>query len=90
MCGDNGAMSDPISFTILDIEVTPPYILGDLNGDLIIDVGDVVFLISYLYRGGPEPSPLEAGDVNCDGIVDLGDVVYLISYLYKNGPPPDC
>jgi hypothetical protein len=63
---------------------------GDANGDGIIDVGDVVYLITYLYRGGPEPNPPAVGDVNCDGTVDLGDVVYLISYLYKGGPLPGC
>jgi hypothetical protein len=50
----------------------------------------VVYLIGYLYRGGPAPDPVKVGDVNCDGIVDIGDVVYLITYLYKGGPPPKC
>lgn len=63
---------------------------GDANGDGIIDLGDLVYLIGYLYKGGPPPDPLWTGDCNCDGIVNLGDVVYLISYLYKGGPPPSC
>ncbi len=63
---------------------------GDCNGDEVVDVGDVVYLISYIYREGPAPDPLEVGDVNCDGVVDLGDVVYLINYLYREGPPPKC
>ncbi len=67
------------------------YICGDTNGDGTVDVGDVVYLISYLYRGGPAPSPVEVGDTNCDGVVDIGDVVYMIEYLYRNGPaPPGC
>jgi len=61
---------------------------GDANGSGVIELGDVVYLISYLYKNGPAPVPLLAGDVNCDGIVELGDVVYLISYLYKSGPAP--
>jgi hypothetical protein len=64
--------------------------LGDFNGDGYIDVGDVVFAISYLYKYGPAPVPLEVGDCNCDGIIDLGDMLYLISYIYKGGPPPEC
>jgi hypothetical protein len=64
------------------------WIRGDVNGDGVIDLGDVVYLINYLYKGGPAPDPLWVGDVNCDGIVDLGDVVYLINYLYRGGPPP--
>ena len=68
----------------------PPFIRGDANRDGIIDVGDIVYLVSYLYKNGPAPSPIDAGDANCDGIVDVGDIVYLVSYLYKNGPPPGC
>ena len=63
---------------------------GDANGDSVIDVGDVVYLVTYLYRSGPAPSPLEAGNTNCDETLNVGDVVYLVSYLYKNGPPPGC
>ncbi|UCB51519.1 MAG: dockerin type I repeat-containing protein, partial [Candidatus Zixiibacteriota bacterium] len=63
---------------------------GDANGDQLIDVGDVVFLVNYLYKGDIPPAPWEAGDANCDGEVDLGDVVYLINYLYKGGDAPPC
>ncbi len=67
-----------------------PYVCGDANGDGFIDLGDVVYLINYLYKGGPAPNPIEVGDCNSDGTVDLGDVVYLINYLFKGGPAPDC
>ncbi len=61
---------------------------GDCNADGIIDVGDVVYLINYLYKNGDPPNPLESGDANFDGIVDVGDVVYLINYLFKGGTQP--
>lgn len=64
------------------------YLCGDVNGDGVVDVGDVVYLINYLFKSGPVPSPREAGDVNTDGNVDVGDVVYLINYLFKGGPAP--
>ncbi len=63
-------------------------ICGDANGDELVDVGDVVYLINYLFKGGPAPIPWEAGDANSDGMVDVGDVVYLINYLFKGGPAP--
>jgi M6 family metalloprotease-like protein len=72
------------------IHILSSYLHGDANGDGVINLGDVVYLISYLYRGGPAPNPLQAGDVTCDGPVNLGDVVYLITYLYRGGPPPPC
>ncbi len=71
-------------------EGVPEFARGDCNGDGIIDLGDVVYLVNYLYKGGLPPEPLEAGDANCDGVVDLGDLVYLINYLFKGGPPPSC
>ena len=63
---------------------------GDVNGDGIVNVGDVVYLVSYLYKGGPPPDPVRIGDCNCDDIVNVGDVVFLVSYLYKGGPEPVC
>ncbi|MGB7060976.1 MAG: C25 family cysteine peptidase [Candidatus Zixiibacteriota bacterium] len=64
------------------------FICGDCTGDGIIDVGDVVYLVNYLYKNGSAPDPVEAGDVNSDQTVDLGDVVHLVNYLFKGGPPP--
>jgi hypothetical protein len=61
---------------------------GDINADGVVNLGDVVFLISYLYRQGSPPDPIELGDINGNCVVNLGDVVYLISYLYKDGPAP--
>ena len=66
-----------------------PYMSGDVNNDCVVNVGDVVYLVSYLYKGGPAPQPeVCIGDVNDDGIVNVGDVVWLVSYLYKGGPAP--
>ncbi|MGB2806020.1 MAG: kelch repeat-containing protein, partial [Candidatus Zixiibacteriota bacterium] len=64
------------------------FLCGDVNEDSIVNVGDVVYEVSYLYKNGPAPTPGASGDVTCDGIVNVGDVVYLVSYLYKNGRPP--
>jgi hypothetical protein len=63
-------------------------LLGDVNTDGQINSADVVYLINYLFIGGPPPTPLVAGDVNCDGKINVVDVVYLINYLFIGGPPP--
>jgi hypothetical protein len=64
------------------------YITGDANTDGGLSVADVVYLINYLFKGGPSLKPLESGDVNCDAKVSVADVVYLINYLFKGGPLP--
>lgn len=85
---DSGApeITDTQEFYIKISET--PFMHGDANHDFVVDGGDVIYIINYLYRDGPEPLPWEAGDVDCDGVVGPGDVVYLINYLFRNGPPP--
>lgn len=63
---------------------------GDANGDGSLTVSDVVYLVNYLFKGGPVPKPYEAGEANCDGKITVSDVVYLVNYLFKGGPPPAC
>jgi hypothetical protein len=64
---------------------------GDVNVDEVIDIGDIVYLINYVFYTGSPPVPcVEKGDCNCDGIVDIGDIVCLINYVFYNGPPPCC
>jgi hypothetical protein len=53
-------------------------------------IEDVVYLLNYLFCGGPAPGPNQCGDVNCDGVIDITDVVYLINYLFIGGPAPGC
>jgi hypothetical protein len=58
------------------------HICGDCTGEGVVNAGDVVFLLSYLYRSGPAPEPLCVADVNCDGSVDAGDLVRMLNYLF--------
>jgi hypothetical protein len=65
-----------------------PDIPGDANSDGIVSVGDVIWLINYLFKGGPKPNPCWKADVNADCKVSLSDIVWLINYLFKGGPSP--
>jgi hypothetical protein len=51
-------------------------------------LADAVYVINYVFKGGPPPDPLAAGDANLDGAVNLADAVYLINYIFKGGQPP--
>ena len=64
------------------------YLPGDVNGDGVANSADVVYLITYMFIGGPPPNPMAAGDVNGDCVVNSSDVVYLINYLFIGGPAP--
>jgi hypothetical protein len=63
---------------------------GDANNDGGCNVGDITYLINYVYKGGPPPPCMNEGDANADCSVDVGDAVYLTNYVFKGGPPPKC
>lgn len=65
------------------------YLYGDVNQDQTVSVSDVVFLISYLFKGGEEPYFLASGDTNDDCETSVSDAVFLINYLFKGGPEPE-
>jgi hypothetical protein len=68
------------------------FMCGDSNGDLQVDVDDIIHLVYYIFLGGPSPYPVAAGEANCSGEIDIDDMVYLINYIFIDGPAPchDC
>lgn len=68
------------------------YNCGDASGDGLINITDAVFIIQFIFNGGPPPQPTPAGDLNCDSITNITDVVYIIQYIFAGGPEPcaDC
>ena len=66
------------------------FVCGDANDDENVDILDIIILIDYKFKNGPEPINLDACDVNGDTNVDILDIIYLIDYKFKNGPEPNC
>jgi len=64
-------------------------ISGDADESGNVDIDDVVYLIAYIFGGGPGPSPdICCGDADGSGGVDIDDVVYLIAFIFGGGPAP--
>jgi len=59
---------------------------GDVNGDGVVTVADIFYLISYLFSAGQPP--IGSGDANKDGSVNTSDIFYLINFLFSGGPAP--
>ncbi len=86
---DQGDEADTQWITIIvDDAPPPPYVCGDANGSTEVDIDDVVYLIAYIFSGGPAPVPLESGDADCSGDIDIDDAVYLIGYIFSGGNAP--
>jgi hypothetical protein len=86
--GEGVYCQDEINIIIWYISV----VCGDANSDDNVNVGDAVYLINYIFKGGSAPDPECLGDANGDGHINVGDAVYLINYVFKGGPAPldDC
>ncbi|MEZ5357581.1 MAG: dockerin type I repeat-containing protein [Candidatus Zixiibacteriota bacterium] len=63
---------------------------GDANDDGTFNIGDPVYLISYIFKGGPPPPYMDCANVNGDTTVNIGDVVYMIQAIFNGGPLPSC
>jgi murein tripeptide amidase MpaA len=65
----------------------PPYICGDTDGNEVVDLLDIVFMIDNKFKDGPLPDPIESADVNNDGTFDILDIVHMIDFKFKECPP---
>lgn len=64
------------------------YIPGDANGNRLLNTGDAIYIVNYIFRDGPALNPTEAADTNCDGKITVGDAVYIVNYIFREGPAP--
>ena len=73
--------SDPINIPFCGV-IERPAILGDINGDAKIDVGDLGILAAYY--GTAQNTQWSMGDMNGDGKVDVGDLgILAANYGYN-------
>ena len=70
-----------ISNTVIDLinNIPDDSPLGDMNGDMQIDVLDVVILVNYILT--PNGSELDGADINADGSINVLDVVILVNFI---------
>ncbi len=63
---------------------------GDVDHDSqSINISDLVYLIDFMFRGGPEPFCTQEVDVDGDNEdINVSDLVYLIDFMFQGGQPP--
>jgi hypothetical protein len=64
-----------------------------VNGPgLPINISDLVYLVAYLFEGGPQPPCIEEGNVDgssdSGAPIDIVDITYFVEYMFAGGPPP--
>ncbi len=71
-----------ITESIVEVEKTPDVVIGDVNGDGVVDVADIASIISVMAGNAvPGESASDVADVNGDGTVDVADISMVISIM---------
>ena len=72
--------SGEVSFTLGGSTIVP----GDINGDGIVNILDVVQLVNFvLGQTEPTADQFEAGDVNNDDVLNIQDIVIIINMILE-------
>ena len=104
MTGKNGSSSHPVMcLTVMvlagaslpliraPLDAAERFRRADSNADGVLNIGDAVYTLGFLFRGSPDRIPREdAADSNDDGKLDISDPVHSLGYLFLGspGPPP--
>jgi hypothetical protein len=64
------------------------YLPGDVDLSEGIDIADLVYMVDWMFSGGPAPVAYDAAQMDGLGEVDISDLVYIVDYMFNDGPPP--
>jgi hypothetical protein len=72
------------------VSTTPPtgFRRADSNASGDLNITDGVFVLNYLFLGGPEPPCHDAADANDDNQLNITDGVFILNYLFLGGTTP--
>ncbi len=58
------------------------FLRGDANDDGEVAISDAIFLLQFLFLGGPSPQCQDAADINDDGRLDISDAIFTLEFLF--------
>jgi hypothetical protein len=89
---------DPGTISRLDLEVIRafsgatipgrPFIRGDANQDLTVELSDAISVLAHLFNGSVDDRCLDTMDADGDRELAVTDAIYLIQYQFLGGTPP--
>ena len=73
----------PDASTVIDYRI----VCGDANGNGVVNLTDVVYIVNWIFLGGPAPVDGSEGDYNCNGRPNIGDAVYMVNFRSYGAAP---
>ncbi|MEM7231286.1 MAG: LamG-like jellyroll fold domain-containing protein [Planctomycetota bacterium] len=68
--------------------VGTPFKRGDADASGSVNITDGIFVLNFLFLGGPGPSCAEAGDADDSGAINITDGIFILNFLFLGGPDP--
>jgi len=63
---------------------------GDCNDDATFNIADMIYLLGYLFSGGPDGPCIDSCDANDDGALNIADAIAGLGSLFGAASPlPD-
>lgn len=72
--------SDPASATPFDADP------GDANGDMSVNVLDIISIVNYMLQRNPQPFLFDASDINSDGVINVLDIIGVVNIILQVTP----
>ncbi len=66
----------------------PRFQRGDSDGDGNSNISDPVFLLGFLFAGGPAPGCEKSADSNDSGVLEISDAIFQLQFLFGGGDDP--
>ncbi|NQU66645.1 MAG: hypothetical protein HQ510_01760 [Candidatus Marinimicrobia bacterium] len=79
--GSNSTYTNLAGFWYPVVENMESCLLGDANGDAIINISDIVLTIGYIFDDYDETFSASCADCNHDGLINVVDIVCMVDYI---------
>ena len=82
-------VADQFTQTVQTVELIG-YMCGDVDFTNEINIGDLVYMVDFMFTSGPEPHYFIAGNIDAIAQIDIADLVALVDFMFAEGAAPIC
>jgi hypothetical protein len=74
------------------LAVEQHFVCGDIDfSGGIPDISDILYMVEYMFQGGPPPPIMESSDVNnSGGVPNITDLIRMVDYMFQGGAILNC
>ncbi|MEM7234969.1 MAG: hypothetical protein AAF517_22510, partial [Planctomycetota bacterium] len=86
-----GAVAAEIITWLMGSDAPPegtPFLRGDADSSSAINITDGIFILNFLFLGGPDPECRAAADADDSSAVNITDGIFVLNFLFLGGPNP--